>query len=143
MRRLLPVFIIICSISASTMVAQEVDITKYRTIDGTHNNVENSTWGSAGENLQFLIPPSYPDGMSAPVGMERPNPRHLSNDLYIIGQLVPWLLENLKPHGTFWLFAFMLIPAILITWKLVPETKNRTLEQIEKFWFNRGEKRRL
>ncbi len=53
---------------------------------------------------------------------------------FIIGQTVPWFLENIKPAGTFWLFAVMCVPAILITWKLVPETKGKSLEQIEKFW---------
>jgi len=57
---------------------------------------------------------------------------------FIIGQMVPWMLENLKPYGTFWLFSFMLIPAILITWKMVPETKGRTLEDIEKYWLKKG-----
>jgi MFS transporter, SP family, arabinose:H+ symporter len=57
---------------------------------------------------------------------------------FIIGQTVPWMLENLKPYGTFWLFSIMLIPAILITWKLVPETKGRTLEDIERYWLKKG-----
>ncbi len=57
---------------------------------------------------------------------------------FIIGQTVPWLLDNLKPHGTFWLFSLMLVPAILITWKLVPETKGRTLEDIEQYWLEKG-----
>ena len=82
MRRLLPVFIIICSISVSTMVAQELDHTKYRTYDGTYNNLQNINWGANGDNLQFLISPAYPDGMSAPVGMDRPNPRELSSDIF-------------------------------------------------------------
>lgn len=56
---------------------------------------------------------------------------------YIIGQSVPWLLENISPQGTFWLFALMCLPAILITWKLVPETKGKTLEQIEMFWLSK------
>ncbi len=59
---------------------------------------------------------------------------------YIIGQMVPWLIENLKPYGTFWLFAFMLLPAIYITWKLVPETKGRSLEEIEQYWLKKGKK---
>jgi sugar porter (SP) family MFS transporter len=59
---------------------------------------------------------------------------------YIIGQMVPWMLENLKPSGTFWLFSAMLIPAILITWKLVPETKGRTLEDIERYWLEKGKR---
>jgi len=57
---------------------------------------------------------------------------------FIIGQTVPWMLENFKPSGTFWLFSVMLIPAILITWKLVPETKGRTLEDIEQYWLEKG-----
>lgn len=58
---------------------------------------------------------------------------------YIIGQIVPWLLETLKPQGTFWLFALCLVPAIIITAKLIPETKNKSLEEIEKYWLKKGE----
>jgi sugar porter (SP) family MFS transporter len=56
---------------------------------------------------------------------------------YLVGQLVPWLFENITTQGTFWLFAGMCIPAILIVWKLVPETKGRTLEEIEQYWLER------
>jgi len=55
-----------------------------------------------------------------------------------VGQMTPWLLENLKPYGTFWLFAAFLVPAIFISAKLLPETKGRTLEDIEKYWLNRN-----
>lgn len=53
---------------------------------------------------------------------------------YLIGQLTPWLLENLRPEGTFILFAIMCVPYILIIWKLVPETTGKSLEEIEKLW---------
>ena len=53
---------------------------------------------------------------------------------YLIGQLTPWLLENLTPAGTFFLFAVMCIPYILIMWKAVPETTGKTLEEIEAYW---------
>jgi len=53
---------------------------------------------------------------------------------YLIGQLTPWLLENIKPEGTFILFAIMCVPYILIIWKLVPETTGKSLEEIEKLW---------
>lgn len=53
---------------------------------------------------------------------------------YLIGQLTPWLLSNLKPAGTFILFALMCIPYMLIVWKLVPETTGKSLEEIEKYW---------
>jgi hypothetical protein len=57
---------------------------------------------------------------------------------FVIGQTVPWMLDTLRPHGTFWLFSVMLFPAIWITWKLVPETKGKTLEEIERHWLSRG-----
>lgn len=53
---------------------------------------------------------------------------------YLIGQLTPWMLESLTPGGTFFLFAFMCIPYMLIVWKLMPETAGKTLEEIELFW---------
>lgn len=53
---------------------------------------------------------------------------------YLIGQLTPWLLENLTPAGTFFLFAGMCIPYMLIMWKAVPETTGKTLEEIEEYW---------
>lgn len=53
---------------------------------------------------------------------------------YIIGQLTPWMLTNLTTAGTFFLFAFMCIPYILIIWKAVPDTTGKTLEDIEKYW---------
>ncbi|WP_421813711.1 sugar porter family MFS transporter [Flagellimonas sp.] len=54
-----------------------------------------------------------------------------------IGQMVPWLLENLKPYGTFWLFAICTIPSIWIVVKVLPETKGKSLEAIEEFWLNK------
>ena len=56
---------------------------------------------------------------------------------YLIGQLTPWLLENVPPFapaGTFFLFALMCVPYLLIMWKLVPETTGKSLEEIEEFW---------
>jgi len=52
----------------------------------------------------------------------------------IIGQLIPISLDNLGPDITFWIFAFFCIPTIYIGWKLLPETKGRTLEDIERHW---------
>ena len=53
---------------------------------------------------------------------------------YLIGQLTPWMLENLRPTGTFLLFAMMCVPYILIVWRLVPETTGKSLEEIERYW---------
>lgn len=53
---------------------------------------------------------------------------------YLIGQLTPWMLHHLTPAGTFFLFAVMCVPYILIVWKLVPETTGKSLEEIERYW---------
>lgn len=53
---------------------------------------------------------------------------------YFIGQLTPWMLQNLTPAGTFFLFAVMCVPYMLIVWKLVPETTGKSLEEIERYW---------
>ena len=55
---------------------------------------------------------------------------------YLIGQLTPVLL-GWSQAGTFFLFAVMCVPYILIMWKVIPETTGKTLEEIEAFWTNR------
>ncbi len=53
---------------------------------------------------------------------------------FTIGQLIPLSLDNLGPSVTFWIFAFFCIPTIWIGWKIMPETKGKTLEEIERYW---------
>ncbi len=44
-------------------------------------------------------------------------------------------------HGfAYWIYAVMSVLAALFMWLLVPETKGRTLEQMEKLWFKPGKK---
>ena len=57
---------------------------------------------------------------------------------YLIGQLTPVMLTTLTPAGTFWLFAVMCIPYMLIVWKLLPETTGKSLEEIEEMWIRKG-----
>ena len=56
---------------------------------------------------------------------------------YLIGQLTPWMLENLTPSGTFFLFAFMCIPYLWIMYRHVPDTTGKTLEEIEEYWMSK------
>ena len=56
---------------------------------------------------------------------------------YLIGQLTPVLL-GWSEAGTFFLFAVMCVPYMLIMWKVIPETTGKTLEEIEAFWTNRN-----
>ena len=52
---------------------------------------------------------------------------------YLIGQLTPVLL-GWSQAGTFFIFAIMCVPYMLIMWKVIPETTGKTLEEIEKYW---------
>ncbi|MFS4418205.1 sugar porter family MFS transporter [Maribacter sp. 2307ULW6-5] len=54
-----------------------------------------------------------------------------------IGQMTPWLLENLLPHGTFWFFAIFMVPAMYLVVKILPETKGKSLEEIEDYWLKK------
>ena len=56
---------------------------------------------------------------------------------FLIGQLTPWLMTTLSPAGVFWLFGVMCIPYLYITWKLVPETTGKSLEDIERMWLKK------
>lgn len=52
----------------------------------------------------------------------------------IVGQLTPILLKSIGTAGTFWFFAFFCLIAFLAVYKLLPETKGKSLEQIENDW---------
>jgi SP family arabinose:H+ symporter-like MFS transporter len=53
---------------------------------------------------------------------------------FLVGQLTPLMLECLGSAYTFWIFAACCSPALWITWKLIPETKGKSLETIEAYW---------
>ena len=58
---------------------------------------------------------------------------------YLIGQLTPVLL-GWSQAGTFFIFAVMCVPYMLIMWKVIPETTGKTLEEIESYWVNGNKK---
>jgi SP family arabinose:H+ symporter-like MFS transporter len=55
---------------------------------------------------------------------------------FIISQLTPWMLKSAfwGPAATFWTFAALCVPSIWMTLKYIPETKGRSLEEIELYW---------
>lgn len=56
----------------------------------------------------------------------------------VIGQLFPWLLETINAYGTFWFFAGTSIIGFIFIYKMIPETKNKSLEEIERFWIEKN-----
>jgi len=53
---------------------------------------------------------------------------------YLVSQTFPWLRDNIGPAGCFALYASLCAPSIAFVWLVVPETKGKTLEEIEKSW---------
>lgn len=51
-----------------------------------------------------------------------------------ITQFTPILLENIGGAFTFWIFMVNAIILLVFVWKVIPETKQRTLEEIERSW---------
>ncbi len=50
-----------------------------RTYDGTNNNLNNPTWGAAEEHFRNYMSNGFNDLISEPGGLNRPNPRDISN----------------------------------------------------------------
>jgi len=51
---------------------------------------------------------------------------------FILTYTFPMINRRLGPGGTFWLYALVCIAGFAFVWRKVPETKGRTLEQIER-----------
>ncbi len=56
-------------------------------------------------------------------------------NMAITNQLFPMAAEYFENHyghtgGIFWIFGFISVGALLFGWKLVPETKGKSLEEI-------------
>lgn len=53
---------------------------------------------------------------------------------FLLSQLFPWMLAHLGPAAIFGIFAAVSLFGSLFVFFLVPETKGRTLEEIERQW---------
>ena len=90
---------------------------KYRTADGSCNNLQHTSWGRAGMPFQRITPSIYDDGMSSPRtratdGSELPNVREVANivlvdqdfpDLQFTVSLMQWaqFVDHDIAHTTF------------------------------------------
>ena len=53
---------------------------------------------------------------------------------FTVSQAFPRMLAELGPSGVFAVFAVLMMLAIIYLWKYLPETKGRSLEDIERSW---------
>ena len=73
--------IFLVTMSQCPVMAAQSDfrLIEVRAIDGTGNNLQNPTWGSAGVALLRSAPAAYLDGVQLPSGADRPGARLISN----------------------------------------------------------------
>lgn len=53
---------------------------------------------------------------------------------YAVSQTFPWMLKHLEGPMTFWFYAALCAVAVVFVALYVPETKGKTLEEIEREW---------
>ena len=61
---------------------------------------------------------------------------------YVVSQTFPmmdensWLLDKFHHAFPFWLYGIFCVVLVAFVWRFLPETKGKTLEEIEKHWMN-------
>ncbi len=73
---------IICSIIFLFLGTMYICAQSTRSIDGSFNNIFNPAWGSTGDVMQRSTHVGFADLIAAPGGLNRPNPRDISNSLF-------------------------------------------------------------
>jgi SP family arabinose:H+ symporter-like MFS transporter len=53
---------------------------------------------------------------------------------YVVSQSFPPLLGSAGPAATFWIYGSMALLTFFFTWRVVPETRGKSLEEIEALW---------
>ena len=54
--------------------------------------------------------------------------------VFLVSQTFPMLMESIGNAFTFWIYGIMAVFAFVFVWKMVPETKEKPLEEIAEFW---------
>ncbi|MEC2055118.1 sugar porter family MFS transporter [Peribacillus psychrosaccharolyticus] len=86
----------------------------------------------------IMIPEIFPNHLRArAVGLTT---MFLWGANWAIGQFTPMLLNGLGGAITFWIFAAINVICFIFVMTIIPETKNKTLEEIEQFWKPKNQK---
>jgi MFS family permease len=56
---------------------------------------------------------------------------------FLLTYSFPWLNKRLGPHGTFWIYAAICAVGFVFLWFRLPETKGKSLEEIERQLVNK------
>lgn len=56
---------------------------------------------------------------------------------YLVSQAFPPMLASAGPAITFWSFGLMALITFIFTWRVIPETKGKSLEEMESLWSSR------
>ena len=64
----------------------------------------------------------------------------LWTSVFAVSQSFPMLLDSIGSAFTFWIYMIMAVFAFVFVYKLIPETKGKSLEEIERFWMPEREK---
>jgi len=73
-----------------------------RSYDGFNNNLTNPELGAAGSLLKNYVAPSFQDGIQSPTGIDRPNPRDISNKLFAQSEKID---DKRRLSDMVWVFA--------------------------------------
>ena len=73
----------------------------FRSYDGRGNNLNHPEWGAVNAPLVLKAGVNYADGMAAPTGTNRPNPRTITNMLFNQPDLIP---DAMKLSDYCWAF---------------------------------------
>jgi MFS family permease len=79
-----------------------------------------------------LLPEIYPNRVRGTAMVVPVLTQWIANAVVV--QVFPSALHRIGPTGTFGLLAAVSLAQALFTWRWVPETKQRSLEEIEQFW---------
>jgi SP family arabinose:H+ symporter-like MFS transporter len=56
---------------------------------------------------------------------------------FVVSLTFPVIADKLHESFAFWLYAGMCVINLIFTWRYLPETKGKSLEEIERFWLKK------